>query len=146
MKAATLETLMMPPWPRSAIAPRAAWVSRITAMTRTSSMACSCSTSLSRNRRFRPKPALLTSELDRPVASATASSTAISWSRSVRSATSTSTSTAYVVRSSLGDRLQPLRVARHEHQVVAALGELSGELVADPSGGTGDQCGARGES
>ena len=52
---------MMPPRPRADIAPSAACESRITAVTRTSSIACSCSTSLSRNRRFSPKPALLTS-------------------------------------------------------------------------------------
>ena len=58
---------MMPPLPRAVIARRAAWDSRITATTSTSSIACSWSTSLSRKRFLSPKPALLTSELDRPV-------------------------------------------------------------------------------
>ncbi len=47
-----------------------------------------------------------------------------------------------VRRAELGrDLLQPLDVAGHQHQVVAACGELGGEAVTDAGGGSGDHGG-----
>ena len=45
-----------------------------------------------------------------------------------------------VVVELLGERLEPARVARDEHEVVAAFGELAGELLADPDRRAGDEC------
>ena len=39
----------------------------------------------------------------------------------------------------LGERLEASLVARDEHEVVAALGEVAGELLADPDGRSGDE-------
>lgn len=57
---ATLLTLRTAPLARATIPGRAAWVSRITAVTRTSSMRCSASRSPDENRWGTPNPALLT--------------------------------------------------------------------------------------
>ncbi len=42
----------------------------------------------------------------------------------------------------LGELAQPLLVAGHEDEVVAARGELVGERAADPGSGTGDEGGS----
>ena len=130
---------MMPPWPRSVIAPSAAWERRSTAVTSTCSIATSSSTGLSRKRFLRPKPALLTSR---------------STGRS-RSATRCLDPGQVVGVDQVGPQhldldavggpelgghgLQPGLVAGHQHQVVALAGELAGELQPDPGGGAGDE-------
>ena len=111
----------------------------MTATTSTSNIACSSSTSLSPKRFFSPNPALLTSRSTGRSADASRSSTTAREARSVRSAGSTSTSTAYVVRRSAATALEAGRVAGDEHEVVAAGGELAGELEADAGGRAGDR-------
>ena len=133
---------MMPPWPRSVIAPRAAWVSRSTAVTSTSSMRLLGVDGVVEEPVLEAEAGVVDQQLDRPVAVGHPALDRASWPRSARSAGSTSTSTPYAARSSVGDGLQPLLVAGDEHQVVAAGGELAGELVADPGGGAGDEGGA----
>src|SRR3954463_15108936 len=56
-----LDTFTIAPLPRATIGPRAAWVSRRTAVTSTSRRDCSCSTVFSRNLCLSPRPALFTS-------------------------------------------------------------------------------------
>ena len=119
---------MTPPCPRSTIAPAAAWLSRITAVTSTSSIACSCSTSLSRNGFFSPKPALLTSRSTGRSRSATRASTVRELRRGRRGRRrSTSTATPCSVRSSAATSSSRCGVPGHEHEVVPAAGELVGE-------------------
>ena len=43
------------------------------------------------------------------------------------------------LRELVGQRLQPLAVARDQHEVVAALGETEREDAPDPGGGAGDE-------
>ena len=135
---------MMPPWPRSAIARSAAWLSRSTAVTSTSSISVSSSAVLSRKRFFSPNPALLTSR-----------STGRSWSarrgldmpeaaRSVEVGDEHLDLDLVGAAQLLGHLLEALGVAGDEDEVVAAGGELDGVLVADAGGRAGDQGGAAG--
>ena len=139
---------MMPPDPRATIGPSAAWVSRITAVTSTSSMACSASTSLSRKRCLSPKPALLTRSSTGRSASRSRAST-VRELRAVDEVGDEDLDGDAVRRAQLlGDPLEAGAVAGDEHQVVAAPGEPVGEGESDAGGRAGDEgvsiCGMRG--
>ncbi len=86
-------------------------------------------------------PALLTRVSTGRSGSRSRSATGRTWSGSARSAPSTSVAIPYVARSSWAGLLQSLGVAGDQDKVLAARGQLAGELGAEPGARAGHECG-----
>ena len=121
--------------------PSAAWVSRSTAVTSTSSMPCSAVDVVVEEPVLESEAGVVDQHVDRPLAVGEPVLDPGQLGR-VAEVGGQHLHLDAVRRSQLGgDLAQPRLVPGDEHQVVAPGGELDRELVADAGGGSGDERG-----